>query len=153
MRRLLLPAVIAVMLGLASAAQAVDDAESVIKYRRQVMKALGAHAAAVAMVVKGEVAAAADVAAHARAIEAMAKLIPGLFPSGTDSRSLETRAKPEIWRDWKRFTVLAKEVERAGAELAEAAVTGDAAAVAARFVALAKACGGCHKPFRAKKRQ
>lgn len=153
MRRLLLPAAIAVLLGFATVTHAVDEAESVVKYRQQVMKALGAHTAAVAMVVKGEVAAAADIAAHARAIEAMAKLIPGLFPVGTGSRSLETRAKPEIWRDWKRFTASAKEVEKAGAELAEAAATGNAAAVAARFVTLAKACGGCHKPFRAKKRQ
>ena len=144
---------LAVLLLLCAAvpAQAVDEPANIVKYRQQVMKALGAHAGAVAAVVRGEVGFVDDVAAHARSIEAMAALIPRLFPKGTDNRAYDTRALPRIWRDWDDFTRSAKTVEKESAKLAEAAEAGDAEAVAASFIQLAKACGGCHKLFRAEK--
>ncbi len=43
----------AVLFGLASPAQAVDEPENVIKYRQKVMKANGAHIGAIVAVVKG----------------------------------------------------------------------------------------------------
>ena len=152
MRSALFCAVAGVMLCCAVAAPALDEPEHVIKYRQQVMRALGAHAAAIAAVVKGEVSFVGDVEAHAESLAAMAKLIPDLFPSGTDDRTFDTRALPEIWQDWARFSASAEEVETESARLAEVAVSGDADAIAAQFVKVAKACGGCHKAFRAEKR-
>ena len=152
MRFALLCAVAGVVLCCAATASALDEPENVIKYRQQVMQALGAHAAAIAAVVKGEVSFAGNVAAHAESLAAMAKLIPGLFPSGTDDRSFDTRALPKIWQDRARFTALAEETETESARLAEIAVSGDADAIAGQFVKVAKACGGCHKAFRAEKK-
>jgi cytochrome c556 len=45
----------AVLLGLASQARAVDEPESVIKYRQSVMKSIGGHMGSIVGVVKGEV--------------------------------------------------------------------------------------------------
>ena len=71
------------VLGFGAQALAIDEPENVIKYRQSVLKAIGGHTGAIVAVVKGEVSYVGDVAAHARAIHEMSKLLPGLFPEGT----------------------------------------------------------------------
>ncbi len=83
------------LLGLATQARAIDEPENVIKYRQAVMKAIGGHTGAIVSVVKGEVSYVAQVAAHARGINDMSKLLAGLFPEGTSQFEFaNTRALP-----------------------------------------------------------
>ncbi len=140
------------VLGLGAQALAVDEPENVIKYRQSVLKAIGGHTGAIVAVVKGEVSYVGDVAAHARAIHEMSKLLPGLFPEGTSRDNYpETRALPEIWNDLATFDASAKDLQVQSAKLAEVAEGGDLAAIGAQLQNLGKACGSCHEPFRAKK--
>jgi cytochrome c556 len=139
-----------VLLGVAGQALAVDEPENVIKYRKAVMGAIGGHTGAIAGVVKGEVSFVADVAAHARGINDMSKLIPHLFPKGTDNATMkDTRALPAIWEDYSKFEAAARALEAESAKLVEVAQGGDVAAIGAQLENVGKACGGCHKPFRA----
>ncbi len=141
------------VLGLGAQALAVDEPENVIKYRQAVMKAISGHTGAIVAVVKGEVSYVGDVAAHARAIHEMSKLLPGLFPEGTGRDNYpETRALPELWNDLAKFEASAKDLQVQSAKLAEVAEGGDLAAIGAQLKNLGKACGSCHKPFRAKKK-
>lgn len=137
--------------GVAQQAWASGDPENVIKYRQAVMKGIGGHTGAIAGVVKGEVGYSDHVAAHARAINDMSKLIVAIFPEGTsDADGYDTRALPKIWDDWSGFKEAAEKLETESAKLVEVTANGgDAQAVATQFVAVGKACGGCHKPFRA----
>ncbi len=138
------------ILGLSASALAVDEPENVIKYRQSVMKAMGGHAAAIAGVVKGEVSYVDHVAAHARGIHEMSKLVPGLFPEGTSQFEFaNTRALPEIWDQRAKFEAATKELKAQSAKLVEVAGRGDVAEIGAQLLNLGKACGGCHKPFRA----
>ncbi len=148
----ILPMAMVLVLGLGAQALAVDEPENVIKYRQSVLKAIGGHTGAIVAVVKGEVSYVGDVAAHARAIHEMSKLLPGLFPEGTGRDSYpETRALPELWNDRARFEASAKDLQVQSAKLAEVAEGGDIAAIGAQLQNLGNACGSCHKPFRAKK--
>ncbi len=148
----ILPMAMVLVLGLGAQALAVDEPENVIKYRQSVLKAIGGHTGAIVAVVKGEVSYVGDVAAHARAIHEMSKLLPGLFPEGTGRDSYpETRALPELWNDRARFEASAKDLQVQSAKLAEVAEGGDIAAIGAQLQNLGNVCGSCHKPFRAKK--
>ncbi len=116
------------------------------------MKAIGGHTGAIVAVVKGEVGYVGHVASHARGIHEMSKLLSGLFPKGTGRDNYpETRALPELWNDLAKFEASAKDLQVQSAKLAEVAEGGDIAAIGAQLQNLGKACGSCHKPFRAKK--
>ena len=142
----------AVLFGLASQARAVDEPESVIKYRQSVMKSIGGHMGSIVGVVKGEVSYVDHVAAHAQGINAMSKLLPGIFPEGTSQlESANTRARPEIWDDFSKFEAAAKALEVESAKMVEVAASGDLGAIGGQLKNLGKACGGFHKPFRQKK--
>ena len=139
-----------VLIGVASQAFAVDEPENMIKYRQSVMKAIGGHTGAIAGVVKGEVSFVGHVAAHARGINEMSKLIPQLFPKGTDNATMkDTRALPAIWEDPSKFETAARNLETESAKLIEVAQGGDVATIGAQLENVGKACGACHKPFRA----
>ncbi len=152
MRKAILTTATILMLGHGAQALAVDEPQNVIKYRQSVLKAINNHTAAIVAVVKGEVSFVGQVAAHARGIHEMSKLLPGLFPKGTGRDAYpETRALPALWNDWARFEAGAENLQIQSAKLAEVAEGGDLGAIGAQLQNLGKACGGCHKPFRAEK--
>lgn len=135
-------------------ASAVDM--SIIDKRKDVMKnvVLKNFKVIKGYVKKGQ-GSAADVARAASALAAVAPKIPALFPKGTGRPSVDakkTRAKADIWQDWKKFEAASKTLETEAAKLASVAAGGDKDAINAQFVVTGKkGCGGCHKPFRGPK--
>jgi len=118
-------------------------------YRQSVMKAFGAHAAAIKTALSDEPALAGDVVAHARAIEALSASIPKMFPEGSGEG--DTYALPSVWSDSAGFAAAATKNAELAAALVKAAESGDQAAALAAFGALGKdGCGGCHGVFRKK---
>ena len=85
----------------------------------------------------------------AKAIAKWAAVIPTMFPKGTETGD-DTKALPEIWSDPAGFQKAAMAMGTAATKLADAAKAGDAEAVAADTKVLGEACGGCHRPYRAK---
>ncbi len=137
------------LVGLTAASIAQQPAD-IVKYRQSIMKSHGAHIGAIVQVLKGEVPYASHVAAHARALHSLSLMVPDIFPEGSGVG--DTRAKPEIWRDRAKFDDAAKAYQTAAGELVRVAESGDLAAIGAPVQNVGKACGGCHKPFRAKKK-
>ena len=84
------------------------------------------------------------VATEASAISEESKGIEALFPpNSTDPNS---RAKPEIWKDWPKFQKLTGELTANSAALAEAARSGgDTSAAAEKMFG---GCKSCHDDFR-----
>lgn len=153
MRKITLAIAASLLVGAASPASAADEPENMIKYRKAVMSAIGGHTGAISGVVKGEVSFVGHVEAHARGINEMSKLITQLFPAGTDNGAFkDTRALPAIWEDKGKFEAAAQALQDQSAKLIEVAQGGDAAAIGAQLGNVGKACGGCHKPFRAEKK-
>ena len=72
-----------------------------------------------------------------------------VFPEGSGEG--ETRAKPEIWKDWTKFEGVIKAFNAETQKLAEVAAGGDMAAIGAQLGKVGDGCGSCHKPFRKEK--
>lgn len=133
-----------------AAALAANEPANVIKYRKNLMKAVGGHIANIGAVVKGEVDFTGDVGANAAAIVDLLMAAGHVFPEGSGVG--DTKAKPEIWSESARFEqALADSVAAAKSLAAAASGGGDMmAAVGPALAGLGKTCGGCHRPFRAK---
>jgi cytochrome c556 len=93
----------------------------------------------------------ANDAGRASKAAASFKKFAKLFPAGTDSGVIKTRAKPEIWKDWAKFDAQAAKLDSALTEVEKAAKAGDAAALGTAVKTAQGTCGGCHKPFRGPK--
>ncbi len=88
---------------------------------------------------------------HARAIRAISRSIPEMFPEG--SGDIGTRAKSEIWEDREAFENKARVLNQELDAFAEAATRGDSEelrSIYKRFD-IANLCNSCHEEFRAKR--
>ena len=132
----------------ATVSPVAQAAEADIKYRQSIMKAMGGHMGSLAAIAKGQVGHSQHMFGHAAAINAIATMVPDIFPKG--STGPNSRAKDDIWSKWSEFEKGITALQGAAAKLFEAANAGDAAAVGAALGGVGKACGGCHKPFRSK---
>lgn len=88
----------------------------------------------------------------ARALERWTKVLPTLFPTGTEpgSTSAETHALPVIWTDRAGFEKAAADYQAAADKLATLAQSGDSAGFSAQLNDLSKACDACHEKYKAK---
>ena len=85
----------------------------------------------------------------ARFLVSWSRKIPEMFPPGSDTGA-ETKALPKIWQDKKTFDERAAAYTAEAEKLAALAEAGDKAGFARQFQATGKACGACHKVFRAR---
>lgn len=122
------------------------EPENVIKYRKNVMKAIGGHTSAAAAIVQGKVDYKAHLAEHARALQALAKDIPALFPKDSDFG--DTNAKDEVWSKRAEFEKAASNAKTKVEAFAKAVKGGKQDAIVASFKDMGEGCKGCHKDFR-----
>lgn len=87
-------------------------------------------------------------AARAAAMRARTAKLGSLFPAGSGSDKIRTRAKPDIWMAPAKFEGDLKSFEKALASAESAAKSGDAKALAVAVKAADGACRACHKQFR-----
>lgn len=85
----------------------------------------------------------------AKAIAMWTKVIPTLFPKGTETGG-NTKALPEVWSDPAGFQKIALAANEAATKLASDAKAGNVEEVAADAKLLGQQCGACHKGYRAK---
>lgn len=113
-----------------------------IRDRHELMEGIGDRAKAINDTLKkGGVEGVAD---NAQAIADDAKKVDALFPAGSTHE--KSRAKPEIWKNWKEFERLSASLSTHAAELAEAARKGGDAGAAAKV--MFGDCKSCHDQFR-----
>lgn len=124
-----------------------SDPQDVIKYRQAVMKANGGHLAAAGAIIQGKVDEyQGQLAEHVRAVQAINKDVPALFPDGSDLG--ETKALEAVWNKRADFEKRAKDTREKSEALAKAVGGGDGKVIVARFKELQDACKACHKDFR-----
>ncbi|HZX30981.1 MAG TPA: cytochrome c [Rhodocyclaceae bacterium] len=124
--------------------------EESIKYRRAAMTMLKWHADRIAPMVKKPQAFKRDeVARNAAYIEFLSRVCLDGFEPGSDQG--DTKALPEIWKDWNRFKSLGERFQAEAAKLRDVAKNGDAAAVKAQFGETNKVCKACHEDFKSSK--
>jgi len=133
----------------ASTAYSADpDPQNLVKYRGQVMGAMGKHMKMSSMIIKGEVDRTKDAAYHAESLDKTAKILMALFPEGTGPDAVKTDAKAEVWSDSEGFKAAVKAYSDATAQYVEVASSGDMAAIKSAFGQVGKSCGGCHDSYK-----
>jgi cytochrome c556 len=124
------------------------EPEDIIKYRQNMMRAIGGHTAAAGAVVQGKVDYKNQLPEHVHALLALTSDIPALFPKGSDFG--DTKAKDEVWSNRAEFEKHAKDAKDKVAAFAKSVQGGNQQAIAARFKEIGESCKACHKDFRKK---
>ncbi len=132
--------------------EAADDKDA-IKYRVRVMKGIGANMGSIGDILKGKVEYKNLIVNYAKAMNESAKTVTTIFKQDTSASSKKNRAKNDIWAKWGDFEKAANDFVAASAGVAEAAESGDMAKIGPAMKKLGGSCGGCHKPFRKKKKK
>ena len=146
-------AVLGAAIGMLSTAIMAEDmtqeqAEQAIKYRQNVMSALGGLTGAAVGQLRDGITYGPSLGAVAAGMQALSKDIPALFPKGSDFG--ETKAKAEIWSDSAGFADKASQASDAIDGFAEAVKSGDKAMIMQAFKSVGDSCKGCHEDYRAK---
>lgn len=143
---------LALVIGLGTASVATAGSpEASIKYRQNLMSAVGANMGAIGDILKNGLELPGHVENHAGQMAESAKLIAAAFEKPISEGA--TDAEPKIWEDWARFEKAIADFEEAARALQSAAAGGDPKAVGPAVKALGDRCGDCHKPFRKPKEE
>lgn len=137
------------LLGTSIMAHAAES-EDLIKYRQSVMLSQRAHMAAATAIIEGKLEYKDQLVDHVKALEATTKMIPGLFPEGSDLG--DTKALESVWKNNTDFLKRAKTTQEKSQALAKAVTSGDTAHYGVLLKDLLDACKSCHKDFRAKEK-
>jgi cytochrome c556 len=148
--RSLLPSALLACLGAASMVGAeelpFDQIEPAIKYRQNVMEAMGGLMGISAGQLRDGLALGPKLPAVARSLQAMSADVAGLFPEGTDFG--ETDAKAAVWEKPEEFAQAADALRAPVDAFVAATEMGDRVAMLKAFKQVADACKGCHEDFR-----
>lgn len=129
------------------AVSAHDGATGVVKERMDAMKAMGGAMKSLVAMMKGEKPFDAMAASSAgMTINEKASGMLKLFPKGSDDAV--SRAKPEVWTDWKGFEAATNALVAASDKLAKVDMDAAKADIMPLFAAVGKSCKGCHQTFR-----
>lgn len=124
-----------------------QDMGAIVKERAGIMKSVSGAVKALDTSAKAGKVAPDDAARAAKAL-ASYKKYTSLFPAGSDSGKVKTRAKPEIWQDKARFESEAGKLLAALGDIEKAAKAGDAKAMGGAVKLAQETCSTCHKAFR-----
>lgn len=130
--------------------QAQED-EALVQYRQKVMQSYGASMGAIGDIMKNKLPYQNHILVHAQDIQRISTIVPEAFKK--DIAAGKTDAKPDIWKEWDKFTAAAEAMGQEAAELARVAQGGNTEALAAQVKKVGDTCGNCHKPYRKPKEE
>jgi cytochrome c556 len=143
-------AAVAILTGAGGAAWAQSAAEKQVEARKANFKKIGAAMKTNVDFVRNDKGTAADVAAAAKTMAALAGQIPTWFPAGTAVGVGKSEALPVIWQKPADFRAAAMKLQTAANGLAEAAAKpgADKSTIGPALAAVGATCKGCHDTFR-----
>ena len=131
-----------------------ENTEDVVKYRKNIMKAIGNHISIVAANLKGKVSINEDILPHSKSILLTLSSIniSKTFPNNSGPNNFSnTQSLENIWTEKDLFSNAMKDSVEKAQNLVLAAESGDKKNIAKSLGALGKTCGSCHNKFRKKK--
>lgn len=126
------------------------DAEAAVKYRQEVMKAIGGHLNNVVMILKGEVPYSDQLLPSAQMLAGTADLALLPFEENTADSGVKTTATADIWNDWDKFSGGIKAMQERTDTLVAAVESGDKGAIGEALKGVGGTCKNCHDNFRNK---
>lgn len=122
--------------------------EEPIRYRKAVMTMVKRHYDLVSGMAKGTLPMNAEALnRNADYLDMLAHVMLDGFVAG--SHEGETRAKPEIWKQWKDFRGLVEKFQADAARLKELARSGKSDQLKPAVAEMTKTCKSCHDDFKA----
>ena len=147
MKKLLLAAAVVSALGAGSAFAQVPPDQSV-KVRQGGLRLMAIHFGRINAHIKGErTLTPAQLEQSAQVVDTIAKVVYEGFIEGND-QSANTKAKPEIWKEFPKFKDAIGKMQAETPKLLAAAKGTDKAALQAAFGAVGGACKNCHDTYR-----
>src|SRR5215510_11622969 len=128
-----------------------QEEEAYIQYRQKVMASNGANMGAIGDILKNKLPYQSHITVHALEIQRMSTLIPDAFKK--DIAAGKTDAKPEIWKEWDKFTAAANDMGMEAAELVKVSHGGNMDAISAQVKRVGDECVAWHKPSRKPKEE
>lgn len=122
--------------------------DTAIKYRKGVFTAMNWQMREMGTMIKSGKIDKAAFEKRAHSLEALVNLPYEAFTPGTEKG--DTRAQEKVFTDRATFEELARRMQGEVTKLAQAARSGDEAAIRAQYGAVNKACDTCHDDFRRK---
>lgn len=146
--KLALPFVLPLLLAHSLPAQAESTRfEEPIRYRKAVMTMIKRHYDQLSAMAKGTIPATPETLnRHADALDMLAKLMLDGFVPG--SHEGDTRARPEIWKQWKEFRAQAEAFQADAGRLQEIARSGRTERLKAAVNDMTRTCKNCHDDFK-----
>ena len=144
------PALAAAALALAATSLSVlahEGATGVVAERMASMKEIARHMKGFNAALKTRSSVTPEMVAHAEGIHRRVDDLNKMFPAGSDHG--HTEAKPDIWRDPKKFEAMVVAFDADAKALVAASRSGDYGRVKSQFAAVARQCQSCHESFRA----
>jgi cytochrome c556 len=121
--------------------------EDAVKYRKAALTVMGAHWGRLAGMAQGRVPYDAKAAAdNAAVLEVVHKLPWSGF--GADTQGIESKAKPEIWKDATKFQEAQDKLMHEVPKVVAAARSGKVEELKAAFGTAGGVCKSCHDQFR-----
>ncbi len=118
--------------------------EDMVKYRQEVMSAIGGTMGAIGKILKQEVERQADIAPLAVALNELATTAQNIFPEGSNGGA----ALDEIWQEPDEFNDRLTAFLEATRTFRKAAKSGDMAQIAPAIGQVGRTCRGCHQNYR-----
>ncbi|WP_341503302.1 cytochrome c [Gallaecimonas sp. GXIMD4217] len=148
MRKYALAAALAAPLLASPLAQAFDDKDEAIDYRRSVFSLVAKHFGEMAAMVKGKKDFNAEEFQYrAESLKALSHMpLEGFLYPGADKG--DTKARAEVWENTEEFKKRLSGFQADTVALLDKAKSGDLNAIKPAFVAAAKNCKACHKDFK-----
>lgn len=150
MKRIAFVAAILTAAAVPASAQQGPKPENEIRYRQSVMNVIGRAMGPMGAMAQGKAPFNAAVAQkNAALVDTMLTLPWDSFGPGTD-KGAPTKADLKIWKETAKFKQGSEGAQKAAANLAAAAKTGDEGKFKTAFGELGKACKSCHDDFQLK---
>jgi len=125
---------------------AFDQIEPAIKYRENVMEAMGGLMGISAGRLRDGLTFGPELTEVASSLQAMSRDVAALFPEGTDFG--ETEAKPDVWERPDELAKAAETLRERVDAFVAATGQGDRVAMLKAFKGVGEACKSCHEDFR-----
>lgn len=133
----------------AGSVQAQVPADRSVVYRKAGFQIMANHFGRINAHIKGERnLTPAQLELSAQVVDDMAKVLFDGFIDGTD-QSANTKAKPEIWKEFAKFKEGQTKLVSETGKLLVAAKSGDKAQMQAAFGGVGGSCKACHDTYRA----
>lgn len=148
MKKVLLAAAVLAAVA-AGSVQAQVPADRSVKYRQGALQVMANHMGRLGAHAKGErTLTPAQLELAAQVVQDMSMVAFDGFIEGTD-QSANTKAKPEIWKEWSKFRAEVTKIQGETPKLVAAAKANDVKALQAALGAVGGSCKSCHDTFRA----